>query len=80
MDLGTGSPSLEWRYFLMADDHRTTLHITTRVGPGHKLEITAPELVEGETVEVLVVTNCVTERADHKRSMIELLESMPPGP
>ena len=31
------------------------LRIQTKVLPGHRIEVTAPELVEGASVEVLVV-------------------------
>lgn len=64
----------------MAADRRTALHLTTRVGPGHEVEITAPELAEVETVEVFLVTTRSTENAVRKRPMIEILGSMPPGP
>lgn len=33
----------------------TTLHLTTRVLPGNRIEITAPELREGDAVEVTLV-------------------------
>lgn len=53
----------------------TTLRVETTVLPGHRLEITAPELPEGATVEVTVV---VPEGP--RRSMLDFLATLPPGP
>lgn len=35
--------------------NRSSLHISTRVLPGHKIEIETPELSVGEVVEVVIV-------------------------
>jgi hypothetical protein len=34
---------------------RPAIHTTTRVMPGGRIEVTAPEFVEGQAVEVIVV-------------------------
>jgi hypothetical protein len=57
---------------------QTTLRLETTVLPGHRLEITAPELPEGARVEVIVV---LPEQPQPRRmSMLEFLETLPPGP
>jgi hypothetical protein len=46
--------------------------------PGHRIEVSAPELPEGVKVEVIVV---LPEQPKTQRiSMLELLKSLPPGP
>jgi hypothetical protein len=57
---------------------QTPLRMETTVLPGHRLEITAPELPEGARVEVIVV---VPEQPNPRRlSMLEFVASLPPGP
>ena len=52
--------------------------MTTQVGPGKRIELVAPELVEGEQVEVFVVPQ---GREDARRgSFLDLIDSFPPGP
>lgn len=54
------------------------LRLETTVLPGHRLEISAPELPEGAKVEVIVV---LPEKPQPPRmSMLEFVESLPPGP
>ena len=49
------------------------LHFESTVLPGNKIEITSPEFMEGEEVEVLILS------AKHgKRSVLDLLQSSPP--
>jgi hypothetical protein len=55
-----------------------TLRMETTILPGHRLEISAPELPEGARVEVIVVLPEATPSC--RISMLELLESLPPGP
>lgn len=52
--------------------------IETTVLPGHRLEISVPEMPVGAKVEVIVVLP-ETPRA-RRMSMLEFLESLPPGP
>ncbi|MBY0229474.1 MAG: hypothetical protein K2W96_09365 [Gemmataceae bacterium] len=58
---------------------RAALKLESKVLPGHRLEITAPDLPEGETVEVIVV---LPTKPETKRfaSALDFLESLPPGP
>lgn len=57
---------------------QSAIRLETTVQPGHRLEISAPELPEGVKVEVIVV---LPEKAQPPRmSMLEFLESLPPGP
>jgi hypothetical protein len=54
------------------------LRMETTVLPGHRLEISAPELPEGAKVEVIVV---LPEKPQPQfASALEFLESLPPGP
>jgi hypothetical protein len=56
---------------------QTLLRLKTTVLPGHRLEVTAPELPEGAKVEVIVV---LPDQQPHRMSMLEFLEKLPPGP
>ena len=54
------------------------MRLETTVLPGHRLEISAPELPEGAKVEVIVV---LPEQPQPRRmSMLEFLATLPPGP
>jgi hypothetical protein len=57
---------------------QTTLRMETTVLPGHRLEVTAPELPEGTKVEVIVVVP--DEAKPQFASALDFLESLPPGP
>lgn len=54
------------------------LRVTTKVLPGNKIEITAPELKEGDAVEVFLVFPKVSPTPG--QSLREFVESLPPGP
>jgi hypothetical protein len=57
---------------------QTTLRMEATVLPGHRLEISNPELPDGATVEVIVV---VPEQPKPRRvSTLEFLATLPPGP
>jgi hypothetical protein len=57
---------------------QTALRLETTILPGHRLEISAPELPEGTTVEVIVVLP--QKPQPQFASALEFLESLPPGP
>ena len=57
---------------------QTALRLETMVLPGHRLEVTAPELPEGARVEVIVVLPGRPE--PQFGSALEFLEALPPGP
>ena len=57
---------------------QAALRIETTVLPGHRLEISAPELPEGAKVEVIIVLLARPE--PRFGSVLEFLESLPPGP
>ncbi len=59
---------------------QTALRLTARVQAGHKLEIIAPELIEGEAVEVFVVMPESPKPATKASSLMEFLDLLPPGP
>jgi hypothetical protein len=56
---------------------QTTLRMETTVLPGHRVEVTNPELPEGTRVEVIVV---LPEKPVRRQSMLEFLATLPPGP
>ena len=57
---------------------QSALRLETTVLPGHRLEISDPELPEGAKVEVIVV---LPEKPQPRRmSMLEFLATLPPGP
>lgn len=57
---------------------QSALRMETTVLPGHRLEISAPELPEGAKVEVIVF---LPEKPKPRfASALEFLESLPPGP
>ena len=53
------------------------LRIDTTVLPGKRIEIETPELPEGTAAEVIVL---VPEPRAPAMSMLEFIESLPPGP
>ena len=56
---------------------RSALRIKTKILPGNRIEISAPELPVGDAVEVIVL---LPEQSAAPRSALELLEAMPsPG-
>lgn len=57
---------------------QTTLHIETKVLPGHRVEVCAPQLPEGAKVEVTVLLG--EPSAQPKMSMIDFVKTLPPGP
>jgi hypothetical protein len=57
---------------------QTALRLETTILPGHRLEISDPELPEGAKVEVIVVLP--EKPAPARRSMLEFLKTLPPGP
>lgn len=64
---------------------QTALRITTRVLPGHRVEIVAPELTDGEAVEVFVVMPEAARRPKSEpavptQSLMDFLDALPPGP
>jgi hypothetical protein len=60
------------------DGIRSALHTTARVQPGSRIEITAPGLKEGQDVDVFVIPRPFDNRP--RRSILEFLDSLPPGP
>jgi hypothetical protein len=57
---------------------QAALRLETTVLPGHRLEVSAPELPEGVKVEVIVVLPGKPE--PRFGSALEFLESLPRGP
>jgi hypothetical protein len=57
---------------------QSALRTETTVLPGHRVEISTPEFPEGARVEVIVILPSAP--APDRTSMLELLQSLPPGP
>jgi hypothetical protein len=57
---------------------QTALRLETTILPGHRLEVCAPELPEGVKVEVIVIMPPTPSRPH--ASVLEFLETLPPGP
>src|SRR4051812_40960085 len=57
---------------------QSALRLEAMVLPGNRLEITAPELPEGARVEVIVILPATPPPP--RRSMLEFLATLPPGP
>ncbi len=53
---------------------QNALCVITKVQPGNKVEITAPELVEGENVEVIVMLPETSTRPH--RSALDIIKSL----
>jgi hypothetical protein len=63
---------------MSSDGPRAALHTTARVQRGNKIEITAPELQEGQDVDVFLIPR--PSKSPPRRSILEFLDSLPPGP
>jgi hypothetical protein len=57
---------------------QTAFRIQTTILPGHRIEIAAPELPEGQPVEVVVLVPAPATPPGP--SLLEFLDSLPPGP
>ena len=57
---------------------QTALRMETTILPGHRLEISAPELPEGATVQVIVLLPETPVLP--QLSMLEFLKTLPPRP
>lgn len=55
---------------------QAALRVQTTVLPGHRIEITAPELPEGGAVDVIVVL----PEAPPPRTILDFLDALPAGP
>ena len=54
------------------------LHVMTRVQAGNRIEITAPELKEGQDVEIFVIPR--PDEGQVRMSPLDLLDRLPTGP
>ena len=57
---------------------QTAIRMQATVLPGNRLEIIAPELPEGQIVEVIVLLPVAA--AKPRQSALDFIESLPPGP
>lgn len=55
----------------------SAIRVKARVLPGNRIEITAPELTEGEDIDVLLIVPAGATRQD---SVVDFLDSLPHGP
>lgn len=60
---------------------QAALKLTARVLPGKRIEVTAPELTEGEDVELIVLKPepALTPEPTHYVSALDYLDSLPPS-
>ena len=56
----------------------TSVKQVVRVLPGHRVEVVAPELVEGDWVDVIVLPR--TAMVPAAKSAVAFLDSLPDGP
>ncbi len=57
---------------------QTAVRLETTILPGHRLEVSSPELPEGANVEVIVMLPAIS--ALPRWSMLDFLATLPPGP
>jgi len=57
---------------------QAALRLHTTILPGHRIELSAPELPEGSTVEVIVVLPSPV--TPPQRSILDFLDALPAGP
>jgi hypothetical protein len=57
----------------------TELHLLTKVLPGNRIEVTNPQLNEGDQVEVIVKVAPKAQVNQHS-TVLDFLDSLPPGP
>ena len=57
---------------------KTALQVTAKVLPGNRIEVSAPELTEGQAVEVILLLP--PRPAVEKPSALDIIKSLPPGP
>lgn len=63
------------------------VYMKTRVLPGHRIELTAPELPEGQALNVILMPEPVQQpgkesyQSDHSgRGILDFIHSLPVGP
>lgn len=59
---------------------QSALHVTTKILPGHRIEIQSPSLAEGKTVEVFVIFPIEDSRSNSSEDQISLLAQMAEDP
>lgn len=61
---------------------QTAIRLKTTVLPGHRIEVIAPELIEGEAIELIVLSEPVPppNKPEGCLSTLDFIDSLPPGP
>jgi hypothetical protein len=54
-----------------------TLHLQATVLPGHRIELSSPDLPEGSKVDVIVL---MPAASPERRAILDYLDSLPAGP
>ena len=57
---------------------QTALRVETTILPGHRVEVSSPELPEGTKVEVIIMLPTTTPLP--RQSMLDFLATLPPRP
>ncbi len=56
---------------------QSALKLTTRVLPGKRIEVYAPELTEGEDVELIVLKGKEAPQVEEKQGVWDFIQSLP---
>jgi hypothetical protein len=56
-----------------------TLHVTTRVLPGNRIEVNTAGIPEGQDVEV-TITPLAKNGESSSQNVLDFIDSLPPGP
>jgi hypothetical protein len=59
--------------------HMQAVKLQTRVLPGHRIEVSSPDLRDGADVEVVVMMEAPASDRRQNRSMQAILRSLPAG-
>ena len=61
---------------------QTTIRLKTKVLPGHRIEVVAPELEEGQDIELSVLPDVEVSSSEHEErvSLLDFVKTVTPGP
>ena len=61
---------------------QTTIRLKTKVLPGHRIEVVAPELEEGQEIELIVLPTVEVSSSEHEErvSLLDFVKTVTPGP
>ncbi len=61
---------------------QTTIRLKTKVLPGHRIEVVAPELEEGQDIELIVLPDVEVSSTEPEErvSLLDFVKTVTPGP